>query len=78
MNDKNYKYDGTDIFPNKIKTSNGYILTKVNDGLYDNSFLPEYMNERGDISVIPDVEKYKIGFCLVLAPLSRFFCIDFT
>lgn len=60
MNDKNYKYDGTDIFPNKIKTSNGYILTKVNDGLYDNSFLPEYMNERGDISVIPDVEKYKI------------------
>ena len=28
--------------------------------LYDNSFLPEYMNERGDISVIPDVEKYKI------------------
>ena len=60
MNDKNYKYDGTDIFPNKIKTSNGYILTKVNNGLYDNSFLPEYMNERGDISVIPDVEKYKI------------------
>ena len=33
---------------------------KINDGLYDNAFLPEYINERGDISVIPDVEKYKI------------------
>ena len=60
MNDNTYKYDGTDTFPKKIKLSDGYILTKVNDGLYDNSFLPEYMNERGDKSVIPDVEKYKI------------------
>lgn len=40
MNDKTYKYDGTDTFPKKIKTSDGYILTKVNDGIYDNSFLP--------------------------------------
>lgn len=60
MNNKNYKYDGTDTFPKKIKTFDGYILTKVNDGIYYNAFLPEYMNERGDLCVIPDVEKYKI------------------
>lgn len=60
MNDKIYKYDGTDEFPNKIKTADGFILTKVNNGIYDNSFLPEYMNERGDLCVIPDVEKYNI------------------
>ena len=29
MNDKTYKYDGTDTFPKKIKTSDSYILTKV-------------------------------------------------
>ena len=60
MSKKVYKYDGTDTFPKKIKTSDGYVLSKVNDGLYDNAFLPVYMNDRGDMCVIPDVEKYKI------------------
>ncbi len=69
----NYKYDGTDSFPKKIKTSDGYILTKVNDGISNNAFLPEYMNERGDISVIPDVEKYKI----VEENEYRFYIYDF-
>lgn len=69
----NYKYDGTDSFPKKIKTSDGYILTKVNDGISNNAFLPEYMNERGDISVIPDIEKYKI----VEENEYRFYIYDF-
>lgn len=73
MNDKTYKYDGTDSFPKKIKTSDGYILTKVNDGISNNAFLPEYMNERGDISVIPDVKKYKI----VEENEYRFYIYDF-
>ena len=60
MSDNNYKYDGTDKFPKQIKTSDGHILTKVNDGISDNAFLPEYMNEKGDSCIIPDVEKYKI------------------
>lgn len=69
----NYKYDGTDVFPKKIKTSDGYIFFKVNDGLTENSFLPEYMNERGDLCVIPDVEKYKI----VEDNEFRFYIYDF-
>lgn len=73
MNDKTYKYDGTDTFPKKIKTSDGYILTKVNDGIYDNSFLPEYMNERGDLCVISDVEKYNV----VETNDFRFYIYDF-
>ena len=73
MNDKIYKYDGTDEFPNKIKTADGFILTKVNNGIYDNSFLPEYMNERGDLCVIPDVEKYNI----VETNDFRFYVYDF-
>lgn len=73
MNDKIYKYDGTDDFPNKIKTADGFILTKVNNGIYDNSFLPEYMNERGDLCVIPDVEKYNI----VETNDFRFYVYDF-
>ena len=60
MSDNNYKYDGTDKFPKQIKTPDGHILTKINDGISDNAFLPEYMNEKGDSCVIPDVEKYKI------------------
>lgn len=60
MNNKSYKYDGTDTFPNKIKTFDGCILAKVNDGTYNNAFLPEYINARGDFCVIPDVEKYKV------------------
>lgn len=60
MSDNNYKYDGTDKFPKQIKTLDGHILTKVNDGISDNAFLPEYMNEKGDSCIIPDVEKYKI------------------
>lgn len=60
MSNKIYKYDGTEIFPKKIKTPDGYILTKVNDGTYENAFVPEYMNERGDFCVIPDVEKYEV------------------
>ena len=68
-----YKYNGTDDFPKKIKTTDGNILTKVNDGLADNSFLPEYMNERGDLCVIPDVEKYKI----VEENEFRFYIYDF-
>lgn len=60
MNKRSYKYDGTETFPNKIKTFDGYVLTKVNDGTYNNAFLPEYMNEIGDICLIPDVEKYEI------------------
>lgn len=73
MNDKAYKYDGTDTFPKKIKTSDNYILTKVNDGIYDNAFLPEYMNEGGDVTVIPDVEKYKV----VEKNEYRFYIYDF-
>lgn len=73
MNNKIYKYDGTDDFPNKIKTADGFILTKANNGIYDNSFLPEYMNERGDLCVIPDVEKYKI----VETNDFRFYIYDF-
>ena len=73
MNDKIYKYDGTDEFPNKIKTADGFMLTKVNNGIYDNSFLPEYMNERGDLCVIPDVEKYNI----VETNDFRFYVYDF-
>lgn len=73
MKSKTYKYDGTDEFPKKIKTSDGYILSKINDGLYDNAFLPEYINERGDICVIPDVEKYKI----VEENEYRFYIYDF-
>lgn len=73
MRNKLYKYDGTDEFPKKIKTSDGYILSKINDGLYDNAFLPEYINERGDICVIPDVEKYKI----VEENEYRFYIYDF-
>ena len=60
MSDNNYKYDGTDKFPKQIKTPDGHILTKINDGISDNAFLPEYMNEKGDSCIIPDVEKYKI------------------
>lgn len=60
MKGKTYKYDGREIFPKKIKTSDGYILTKVNDGTYENDFIPEYMNERGDFCIIPDVEKYEV------------------
>lgn len=60
MSDNNYKYDGTDKFPKQIKTPDGHILTKINDGISDNAFLPEYMNEKGDSCVIPDVEKYEI------------------
>lgn len=58
--DKFYKYDGTDIFPKKIKSYDGYIFTKVNDGIYENAFLPVYMNERGDSCVITDIEKYEV------------------
>lgn len=60
MSMKNFKYDGTDNFPYKIKSHDGYIFTKVNDGIYENAFLPEYMNENGDLCVITDVEKYKV------------------
>ena len=60
MNERKYKYDGTDCFPYKIKTKDGYVLTKVNDGMSENFFLPEYMNEKGDSCVITDVEKYKV------------------
>lgn len=73
MSEKMYKYDGTDEFPKKIKTSDGFVLTKVNNGIYENSFLPEYMNERGDFCVIPDVEKYKI----VEENEFRFYIYDF-
>lgn len=73
MSEKMYKYDGTDEFPKKIKTSDGFVLTKVNNGIYENSFLPEYMNERGDFYVIPDVEKYKI----VEENEFRFYIYDF-
>lgn len=73
MRSKTYKYDGTDEFPKKIKTSDGYILSKLNDGLYNNAFLPEYINERGDICVIPDVEKYRV----VEENEYRFYIYDF-
>ena len=71
MSDNNYKYDGTDKFPKQIKTPDGHILTKINDGISDNAFLPEYMNEKGDSCVIPDVEKYKI------VENYRFYIYDF-
>ncbi|WP_304683100.1 hypothetical protein [uncultured Clostridium sp.] len=60
MSNKNYKYDGTDTFPKKIRTSDGYILTKVNDGIYENNFLPQYRYKRGEVTLIPDVEKYEV------------------
>ena len=56
-----YKYDGTDIFPNNIKSKyNDCVLTKVNDGLYENAYIPEYANYKGDKTLIADVEKYEI------------------
>ena len=45
---KQYKFDGTDTFPKKIKARGGYVFSKVNDGTYENAFIPVYMNERGD------------------------------
>lgn len=59
MIDRIYKYDGSDNFPKKIKSADGYVLTKINDGLESNAYLPEYMNEKGDCCLISDVEKYK-------------------
>ena len=47
-------------YPRKIKTADGYILTKVNDGTPENEYIPVYMNERGDETLVPDVEKYEI------------------
>lgn len=49
---KQYKFDGTDTFPKKIKTSGGYIFTKVDDGTYENAFLPVYRNENGEPTVV--------------------------
>jgi len=47
-------------YPNRIKTSDGYILTKVDDGTYENSFIPTYINEAGSEVLVPDIEKYEI------------------
>ena len=60
MSENIYKYDGTDNFPYKIRSHDGYIFSKVNDGIYENAFIPEYMNEKGDLCVITDVEKYDV------------------
>lgn len=49
---KQYRFDGTDIFPKKIKTSGGYIFTKVDDGTYENAFLPVYRDENGEPTVV--------------------------
>lgn len=45
-------------YPKRIKTRDGYILTKVNDGTPENADIPEYMNEYGDTVLIPDTYKY--------------------
>ena len=47
-------------YPKKIKTHDGYVLTKVNDGLPENANIPEYMNDNGDVTLVPDVDKYEI------------------
>ena len=47
-------------YPRKIKTADGNTLTKVNDGTPENEYIPVYMNERGDETLVPDVEKYEI------------------
>lgn len=47
-------------YPKKIKTSDGYVLTKVNDGLPENAYIPEYMNDTGDVTLVPDVDKYEV------------------
>ena len=49
---KQYRFDGTDTFPKKIKTSGGYIFTKVDDGTYENAFLPVYRDENGEPTVV--------------------------
>lgn len=49
---KQYKFDGTDTFPQKIKTSGGYVFTKVDDGTYENAFLPVYRDENGEPTVV--------------------------
>lgn len=77
MNNKTYKYDGTDIFPKKIKTSDGHILKKVNDGYERNNFLPVYMNERGDFCLISDVEKYEVVKKSETVKDYRFYIYDF-
>ena len=48
------------IYPDKIKTPDGYILTKVDDGTYENAFIPMYRNENGDDTLITDIDKYEI------------------
>lgn len=45
-------------YPKKIKTRDGYVLTKVNDGTPENAGIPEYMNEYGDCVLISDPHKY--------------------
>ena len=45
---RQYRFDGTDTFPKKIKARGGYEFSKINDGTYENAFLPVYRNDRGD------------------------------
>ncbi len=47
-------------YPKKIKTHDGYVLTKVNDGLPENANIPEYMNDNGDVTLVSDVDKYEV------------------
>lgn len=44
---KQYKFDGTEIFPKRIKARGGYVFTKVNDGTKENDFVPVYINDSG-------------------------------
>ena len=55
-----YKYDGTETFPKKIKTRDGFVLTKIDDGTYENAFIPRYRNYKGDDVLVADVEKFEI------------------
>lgn len=45
--------------PKRIKTKDGDVLTKKNDGLDENANIPEYTNYKGDSTLVPDVEKYE-------------------